>query len=199
MSSTINIAADPERIKRHWSAKYAGENPTSEIIAQAEIFGDELDQAWKQSQETILSTIERITGLPVVGEFTVFVLPPELQEAQYLDATTIEWGYAEAYENSMVIGIAHELIHCVTHDFYSPLSDDEKWIFHALVYLSADEEVRFALNGRSEYFDLPTIGDYHERLIKTAKMILPLWKEHLENSQRSSLIAFFHELSNKVD
>ncbi len=195
---TIKFSVDSQRVKNHWVSKYKQEDLAPEVSAQTELFRKSVEQKWGKREMEVLSLIEKFTGLDIAGHFSVFILPPELEMAQYIDEENIEWGYGELYPNSIVVGLAHELIHCLTHDFYSTLSDDDKWIFHALIYLSADEELRFTLNGRAEYFTSPVLDTYHERLIETAKRILPFWKEYLSNPKGENIINLFEKIKDNT-
>ena len=196
MNSSVIIQVDRPRIKEHWAAKFQKDCP-EEIFLNAQTFKETVENKWNQKQEIVIHKVEEMVGIDVAGTFNVFILPSELEEAQYLDEKTIEWGFSESCPNSIVIGLAHEIIHCITHDFYSTLSDDDKWFFHALVYLSADEEIRFVLNGKSEYFDSLVLHTYHPRLIETARNLLPYWKEYIANRNCRTIIDLFRELKSK--
>ena len=190
----IQFLVDKEKVRGKWFLKYH-EKPEERILIETENFCREIEDKWKAKETLVSSAFKKITGIELRGEFIVFVFHPDLEMAEYLDARTIEWGYKEFYPNYLVIGIAHELLHCITHDFYTKLTDDEKWIFHSLVYLAIDEDLRFLLNGKAEYFSSSIIYTYHRKLIVTAKNILPKWEEYTANTNSKNIIDLYRELS----
>lgn len=160
----------------------------------SDAFKASITEKWNTHGSRIVSLLEEITGMSIEGEFNVHLLNPKLESAQYLNETDIEWGYDELFPNYSIIGLAHELLHCLTHEFYTRLSDDEKWLFHSLVYLSADEELYRYFTSNAEYFTTPILSTYHPRLIETARKVLPEWRKRMSDPQRKNLIEFFEEL-----
>ena len=193
----IHFVVNLARVREHWKLKFGTDAVAKASIMQAESLRTQMEQNWRDKESIILSSLKRITGLDTAGSFTAYVMPAELEIGHYLDEKNIEWGYPNLYENYSLIGIAHELIHCLTHHFYTSLSDDDKWLFHSIIYLSADEEIRFILNGKDDYFSSPIIATYHERLLATAKRILPYWKEHIASPSGKDIYTLFRDLQEK--
>ena len=195
----IQFLVHKTRIEKYWIAKFNVNAVPRDVFIQTAARRRVIQGKWIEKEKIVISNLERITGIHAEGDFNVFVLPVELGIGHYLDKENIEWGYAELYENYSVIALAHELLHCLTHDFYSTVSDNNKWLFHALIYLSTDEELCFVLNGKSEYFSSPIADVYHPRLIATARNILPHWKTYRTNSQGRSIIDFCKEQQPQLE
>jgi hypothetical protein len=189
----IQFITDKEKLENLWFSKYH-KKPEEKVFSETENFCREIETKWKEKEVIVLSLFKKITGLKLDGDFTVFVFHPKLEMAEYKDANTVYWGYGELYSNYIVVGITHELLHCLTNDFYIKLSDDEKWIFHALIYLSNDEELRFGLNGKDGYFTSPIIGTYHKKLTETTKNMLPYWKEYMNEKNSKNIIEFYEKV-----
>jgi hypothetical protein len=194
---TVKFVFDPARVKVKWAHKFP-ESFSDVIIEESEGYKSLVEKKWLESEEFLLEQLALITGLHPTGTYTVYTLHPNLEEGQYLSEHEIEWGYADLYPKYIILGLTHELLHCITHNFYEPLSDDEKWVFHALVYLSVDEELYRMLNSESEYFSCPILSTYHPRLIETAQCILPYWKERMQNDERENLYDFYKKLSTII-
>jgi hypothetical protein len=192
----IQFAVNKEKIKNNWFLKYR-KTPEESIYTETENFCHEIEEKWKEKEVLICSACKNITGIEFQGDFLIFVFHPDLEIAEYVDTQTVKWGYRELYSNYIVIGIAHELLHCVTHDFYTKLDDGGKWLFHSLVYLSIDEELRFILNGKDEYFSSPIINTYHKKLISTAKKILSKWKKYMVDANPKNIIDFYKQISSE--
>ena len=192
----IRFAIDPARIADHWSQKFPSRPLPADILVTTGELRSGTERNWKSLEGKILPHIESVTGLKGEGTIRIFMLPTELDIGHYLDKETVEFGHGDLYPHYTMIGISHEIIHCLTHDFYAELSDDDKWLFHALVYLSADEEIRFLLNGKSDYFSSPVIETYHKRLLSSARLALPYWIEHMKDPQKESLYELFHRIKN---
>ena len=148
---------------------------------------------WKTKEARLIKELNLVTGLTPEGTYTVYALHPRLEEGQYIGKREIEWAYDDLYPNYMILGITHELLHCLTHDFYQSLSDDEKWVFHAMVYLSVDEEMYKRMNSVKEYFSSPILNSYHPRLITTARSILPYWEKRVQENFSGNLYDFYKE------
>jgi hypothetical protein len=195
ISMSIHFLLDQERIVRHWIKKF-GTHPEEKIFSNTEKWKNEVGHGWSLHEKHIFESVKTITGLSIDRNIDVYILPAELKEAQYLNEHEVEWGYPEQYPNSISIGLSHEFLHCATDGFYQNLSYEEKWVFHAIIYLSIDEELRCILQEGGKYFDLPTIHEYHPQLIEHAKKILPDWKTRMAKSQKEDIVTFF--LSNQL-
>ena len=186
----LDFIADTERINKYRDEKELPLLDSEHLQSEAEDFRLLTQHRWEESGGEIIPQIEEITGLSIRGIFNIFTLLPGLEMGQYLDAQNIEWGLDELFPNYTTIGIAHELLHCVTHEFYDKLPDDEKWIFHAIVYLSADEELFRRIDASHEYFTSSILATYHPRLIESARHIFPYWQERMSNMQRKNICFF---------
>ena len=189
----IRFLVDNQKIKRYF-LKRGVKNVPKGIFLETEKFKKTIESKWNKKESVILTVFRRITGIKLEGKFVVSVLHPSLEIAQYNDKQNIEWGYDELYPNYIIIGLSHELLHCLTHDFYITLTDGQKWVFHAIIYLSINEKLRFKLNGESNYFSMPRIETYHKRLIKIAKNILPYFLKYTTENRQKNIFDFYNSV-----
>lgn len=194
----VNFIFDQSQLFIYWGKKHKGQKPSHRIIQENQEFKDLVEGKWKASELQVSSLFKKITGIKLQGNFDVFVLHPSLEIGHYVDERSVEWGYSELIKDYLVFGIAHELLHCLTHEFYVSLSEKDKWIFHAIVYLSMDEELRMELDSKGEYFDSPIVESYHKRLISTAKKLLPEWKKRMANEKKTDIFTFFESVKAKL-
>ena len=190
----IQFLVDNSKIKHYLFKKQGIENVPQKLLLEAEKFKKIVELKWKVKEPIISAVFEKLTGIKLEGKFVVSILPPSFEIAQYNDEHNIEWGYSELYPNYIVIGLTHELLHCLTHNFYTRLTDDQKWIFHSVIYLSIDEQLRFELNGKSEYFSAPIIETYHKRLIQTTKSILPHFLKYITETKPKNIFNFYKKI-----
>ncbi len=196
---SINFNVDLQRILEHWNDARPNMAAPADLVKQTKIFAQEVKNEWYRNEHAYVSKLAEVTGLNVEGNFTVYILPPVLEEAQYLNESEIEWGHSALFSNFISRGICHELLHCLTHEFYLALSDDEKWIFHALVYLSVDEEFYRHFHNTQEYFSSPAIESfYHPRLIETAKLLLPQWINFLKDKSTHTIYDVYNEIYSET-
>jgi len=183
-------------------------NKIFELIFQSEIFKkayletqnykDRLEKVWSENTPYILE-YEKIIGLQPSAEATVLVLHPELETGSYISDNIIEWGYPDLYDNFQLIGLCHEFLHVLTEKQYEMAeTEDEKWLMHSLIYLSADEELRLRINKDSDYFTSSIVNTYHPRLIETAKRSLPTWKQYVANKREKDVIELYENLRKKI-
>ena len=191
----VKFIIDESKLEHFWALKHGTESLPKDFLLETEKFKKTVELKWKEKEELISLAFQELTGIRLEGEFVVFVLHPVLEIGQYDNEHDIEWGYDELFPNYIVMGIAHEILHCLTHAFYMTLTDDQKWIFHALIYLAIDEELRSKLNGEGEYFSSPIVDTYDKRLIQTAKNILPYHKKYIAESGLKNIFHFYEQIS----
>jgi hypothetical protein len=156
-----------------------------------------LENEWLASGEKIMQLFSSITGLSVEKEITISVLHPSLDMGSYMGNNLIEWGTPDEYKGSQSIGLAHELLHVATDGLLASLEDQEAmWKLHELIYLSIDEELRTQFGQDiSNYFEGAFVQNRHEKLIETAKELIPAWKEYLKRDSRN-ILEFFEEIKS---
>jgi len=190
----LKFSTDVTKLKEYWTSKYRIDEIPSNVIIETKKFCALVEKKWTDQELIACPLFEEITGMQLDGEISVFIVHPDLATAQYTDARTIEWGYRELYPQYIAVGLSHEILHCLTHDFYVALSDDQKWVFHACIYLAIDEELRMRLTKNDAYFSSPILDTYHPRLIHIAKDLLPKWKAHILAKERGTIIDFYKNL-----
>lgn len=178
---TLDFIIDEERVLRYAEdAKEIAALPKQQLVSETEAFRSRLMTSWREKESLVLSELERITGMRLAGDFTVFVLHPKSGTGYVHDEKSLVWGLEEPVPSFSLYGIAHELLHCVTDVFFGNLSEKDQLKFHAIVHLSADEELRRVIAG-GEYFDMPFLRKYDSPLIAQARKLLPAWKKFQAN------------------
>lgn len=194
MNYGITFSTDNVQIIQRWHEKFLS-NIDEDTLSSAEKFKNEIKEQWESREVEIIKAIENISGLKVEGEFNVFIFPQDLWDTRYIDENNIEWGYANVFDNCTSIGIAKEIVHCLIHKFKKDIPEYGTYPVHALPLL-ASEEIRFVLNGESEYFNTQIVEDYDPKIVEMAKQILPYWKTR-NDSRPQNIIEFFDSIKDR--
>lgn len=139
--------------------------------------------------------IEHLTNTEAqFNAIQVIVLHPAMNVGSYMGNHIIEWGYPDQYPNSQVVGLAHEVLHCLTDDVARQSGSQGKWVLHALIYLAANEALRCQLNSQSVFFEAEIIRDFDARLIAIARDLEPCWRRCVqEDGVQAGLIFRIYE------
>jgi hypothetical protein len=145
---------------------------------------DSLEQVRSEWERNLVKTdalISDWTGLPLSGEFRIFLTHPALKQGHYLgDLKAICWANRNTWPNYNIVYLWHELLHS-----FIPGRDLE----HAIIQLITDNELRIRLNGGSYP---PFEG--HPDLSKLMEAVLPHWKSYLAGKERN-ITQFIKEMS----
>lgn len=161
-----------------------------QAYTETQDYKKQLEKEWSLDGDTALSQLKDISRLPIGDrEIDVYVIHPDLDNGSYISGNRIEWGYAEIYPNSNVVGICHEILHVYTQSQASNL-------MHALIFLAAQEELRCRINNLHEYFNNNGVKTYHDHIIDEQKRLLGVWNEYLDNNEHT-LIDLYDDLSSK--
>jgi len=164
------------------------------VCSETEDYKNRLEKLWTENTSHV-EEYENIIRLNVSAKATVLVLHPEIATGSYIGDNVIEWGNSDLYNNYQLIGLCHEFLHVLTEkQFNESQTEDEKWLLHSLIYLSADEELRLRINDNNGYFMSGIVGSYHPRLIEKAKKLLPAWKDYIVNGQKNSIVDLYKTL-----
>ena len=164
------------------------------IYSETVAYKEQLEKIWQESSEHIKS-YEDIIKLNTNAEATVLVLHQDLETGSYIGDNIIEWGNPDLYEKYQLIGLCHELLHLLTEQQYiESKTEEDKWLLHSLIYLSADEELRQTINERNGYFMSGVIEKYHPLLISTAKESLPFWKKYIGEHSHSDIVELYESM-----
>lgn len=167
------------------------------VLLETEDYKDRLEKLC--DNVAYLEEYEKIIGPQPSAEATVLVLHPEIEIGSYIGDNIIEWGNPDFYENYQIIGLCHEFLHVLTEKQYKEAkTEDEKWLLHSLIYLSADEELRLRINGNNGYFMSGVVHTYHPRLIETAKKLLTDWKQYIADRKQKNIIELYESLRVNV-
>lgn len=169
-----------------------------DVYRETEEYKIRIEREWDENS-THVEFYESLIGGGVTTNAEVFVLHPQMETGSYMGENVIEWGNPDFYPNYQVIGLCHEFLHAVTEkQFNETRNEDEKWLLHALIYLSADEELRQKMNGGGEYFPEAITVQYHPRLIETAKSYLPEWKSYIEGRNGRTIVNLYEALREQL-
>ncbi|HEY9717705.1 MAG TPA: hypothetical protein V6C69_09570 [Trichormus sp.] len=136
---------------------------------------------WERNLVKTDALISDWTGLPLTGEFRIFLTHPALKQGHYLGRLkAICWANRNTWPNYNTVYLWHELL----HNFMSG-GDLE----HAIIQLITDNELRIRLNGGSYP---PFEG--HPDLSKLMEAVLPHWKSYLAGKERN-INLFIKEMS----
>jgi hypothetical protein len=164
------------------------------IFSETDNYKNRLERLWSENTSYIFE-YEKIIGLQSSVEATVLVLHQEIETGSYISDNIIEWGNPDLYDNYQLIGLCHEFLHILTEKQYRETkTEDEKWLLHSLIYLSADEELRLRVNSDSGYFMSGVVDTYHPLLIETAKKSLTPWKQYIVKRKEKNIIELYEKL-----
>lgn len=195
---SIKFIVDEAYLKKAWIESFPDGIWSQSILEETKVFLKELQAAWQKDESRITSLLEEVSGISFEGAFTVLVIHPSLEIGEYIDETSLRWGYKDMFPGYMTLGVAHELLHCLTHNYYIALKEDEMWLFHSLVYLTVDEELYKRLYNKRTYFSSPIVDTYHPRLIETARTILPEWKKYMKSRKTKSIYKLFESIQKNT-
>lgn len=161
-------------------------------------YKEKLEKIWSGNAEHI-KEYENIIQLNVDAQATVLVLHQDIETGSYIGNNIIEWGNPDLYENYQLVGLCHEFLHVLTEKQYNQAkTEEDKWLLHSLIYLSADEELRQVINGRNGYFMSGVVERYHSLLIGTAKESLAAWEKYINEHSYNNVIDLYESLRKKV-
>lgn len=167
---------------------------------ETEDYRNRLEKIWSENVSYI-EEYEKIIGLNVSSSAQVLVLHQDTETGSYIGDNIIEWGNPDLYENYQLIGLCHEFLHVLTEKQYNESkTEEEKWLLHSLIYLSADEELRLKINGDNGYFKSGVVDKYHHLLISVAESSLPFWKQYMSGEKGKDVIGLYESLrKNNID
>jgi len=105
--------------------------------------------------------------------FKVFLTHPKLLNGKYLGGARICLGHPEDWQNYSTVYLVHEALH--------EILKDRTHLVHAIIELIADNELRIVLNKKGKYFEFGG----HPDLRKMEKILYPLWKKYLNETQEN--------------
>lgn len=196
-----SIIRDKEIVENIFQTIFASD-VFNKTLAETEAYRLLLETLWQKNRETI-EDFEKIIRLDTSREGVVLVLPPTLETGSYLGEGIIEWGNQDIAPHYQLYALCHEYLHLITEDlFQTSNTEEEKWLLHALIYLSADEELRLSLlddvSDEKQYFVSHLTALYHPRLIKVARSLLDPWKEYMLDTSEN-FIDLYESLRRKND
>ena len=164
------------------------------VYAETEDYKNRIENLWTENT-TYVEEYENIIRLNTSAKATILVLHPEIETGSYIGDSIIEWGNPDLYDNYQLVGLCHEFLHVLTEkQFDESKTEEDKWLLHSLIYLSADEELRLRINGDNGYFMSGVVETYHPRLIEMAKKCLPAWKRYIYDKEEGSIIDLYENL-----
>ncbi len=169
------------------------------VTRETEEYRCRVEREWEENRSHV-EVYEALIGIGATTKAEVLVLHPEMETGSYLGGGVIEWGNPDFYPNYQTIGLCHEFLHLLTEtQFKETKNENEKWLLHALIYLSADEEVRRRMSGDGEYFRVELVRQYHPRLIETARTHLSEWKSYIEGQNGRDIVELYETLRRRID
>ena len=190
-SPRYSVIRDEETVQRIFETIFESEI-FKQVLAATEKYRNDLEQIWEK-HTTFREEYAGIIRLETSVSAETLVLSPELETGSYISNNIIEWGNPDLFENYQFIGLCHEFLHILTEkQFLESKTEEDKWLLHALIYLSADEELRVRMNG-GEYFASGSVDKYHPRLIETAQKYLPAWRTYI-TAAKGSILDLYEEL-----
>jgi len=168
------------------------------VYFETEEYKKRLEKVWLEGNKYI-EEYEKIIALDTSSEATILVLHQEIETGSYIGEGVIEWGNPDLYSNYQLIGLCHEYLHSITEKQYNETkTEEEKWLLHSIIYLSADEELRLKINGDNGYFKSGVVNLYHPLLIKTAEQVLSSWKEYMINHTSENIVELYEKLRKQI-
>ena len=122
-------------------AALKGNAEYEEILEKTQACKSRVEQEWLSNLDTSLPFMQELTGLPLDGRYTVFIMHPSLGCGEYLSAGRIAMGWAADFANEDTSTLWHEVLHD------SGILGVDSKIGHAIIELSADNALRVHLNG----------------------------------------------------
>ena len=118
---------------------------------------------WRKNEKRATSLLQELSGLPLPQHtVTVNITHPKLRNGVTFDDKNIVWGHSEDFRNYSTVYICHEILHIMTKNNNSD-------IFHAVIELLADNEIRIRLNKKGRYFQY----DGNKYLKRIERNLLP--------------------------
>lgn len=157
-------------------------------------YKERLEKIWLDNAGHI-KEYENIIKLNVDAQATVLVLHQEIDTGSYIGNSVIEWGNPDLYENYQLVGLCHEFLHVLTEKQYNETkTEEDRWLLHSLIYLSADEELRQVINGRNGYFMSGVVERYHSLLIGAAKESFSAWKKYIDEQSYNNIVDLYESM-----
>jgi hypothetical protein len=193
LNKGADIIRDREMVMKIFEEIFASD-VFMKAYLETETYRARLEKIWADGSEYI-KKYEKVIKLNVNAEATVLVLHQSIETGSYIGKNIIEWGNPDLYENYQLIGLCHEFLHVLTEKQYNETkTEEDKWLLHSLIYLSADEELRQVINGENGYFMSGVVDRYHPLLIETAKRSLPYWEKYVKGESRSNIVDLYESL-----
>ena len=141
---------------------------------------------WQKNEKEALKILQEISGLPIPKhKINVYITHPKSHNGKTLDKKTIVWGHEENWINYSSVYFCHELMHIMTWPAHLQINYN---IFHALICLSTNNELRIRLNKQGKYFKVGKFYTEYPKIIKLEKAILPYWKEYLSGKSGKNIL-----------
>jgi hypothetical protein len=197
-SQNENVIRDKDTVNKIFESIFQSE-VFKRVYLETENYKKRLEEMWIENTFYV-KEYENIIHMDISINATILVLHPEIETGSYIGDNVIEWGNPDLYENYQIIGLCREILHLITEkEFNESKTEDEKWLLHSLIYLSADEELRQKINGYNGYFMTSIVDKYHPRLIETANKFLLDWKNYVANEQKSNIVDLYKTLCVTLD
>jgi hypothetical protein len=135
------------------------------------------EKQWGKNEKIVLELLQTISGLSIPkNKITVYITHPKSCNGKLIEKNIIAWGHKEDWKNYTTVYLCHELLHIMTWPgHFEPHYN----ILHALISLTAENELRIRLNKRGKYFKEGKFCVVAPETILLKKRILPYWKKYL--------------------
>lgn len=129
---------------------------------------------WKINRDRVCKELKDILKIDL-PEDTVRVLvgSNKMKCGQHVSKHVIEWGHSEEWPSYSMVYLSHEYLHDIL---------GESNLEHALIELTADQELRIRLNNGGDYFTCDGKPVGHPYLKNLVEKILPRWRGYLKQS-----------------
>jgi len=135
------------------------------------------EKQWEKNEKIVLELLQTISGLSIPkNEITVYITHPKSCNGKLIEKNIIAWGHKEDWKNYATVYLCHELLHIMTWPGHF---EPQYNILHALISLTAENELRIRLNKRGKYFKEGKFYVVAPETILLKKRILPYWKKYL--------------------
>jgi hypothetical protein len=170
-----NILIDPDTTDKIFNLIFESEE-FRVLLDETREYKKWINSLWHENATVINQFFCRFgAGPDVPQDIGVAVMHPGLGIGCYLGRGTVEWGMESHRVAYQLAGLSHEILHAVAEPWAQRLSEWEKWLLHAIIYLCADFELQKWLGGSCEAFSIELVEGYDGRLIAVAKQIYARW------------------------
>jgi len=148
---------------------------------------------YQKKKKEALKNLQEISGLPIPKhKIIVYITHPKSHNGKIINQNIIVWGHTEDWENYTIVYLSHELLHIMTWPKHLQEGYD---IFHAIICLAANNELRIRLNRKGSYFREGKFYTEYPEIVRLEKKILPYWEKYLDGKLGRNIL----ELKNFLD